>query len=51
MDASWRARVSNVESLVVLGPISGWQDQPLVSLKRSTKDVPVEHIALHAEVA
>ena len=45
-----RARVG-VEPVVVLGPISGWEDKPLVSLEKATKGLPVESITIHAKVA
>ena len=44
-------RVTGVETVAVLPPISGWEDQPLVSLPKATKNLPVKNIAAHAEVA
>ena len=48
---SWRARVSGVEPVVALTPISGWKSKSLVSLEEATKSLPVEDIELHAEAA
>ena len=50
--ASWRARVSGVETVnAQLGPIFGWEDQPLVSLEEATKKLPVKNIRGHAQIA
>ena len=38
-------RVTDVET------ISGWEDQPLVSLNKATKNLPVKNITIHAQVA
>ena len=44
-------RVTDVEMLARLAPISGWEDQPLVSLPKATKNLPVKNITIHAQVA
>ena len=44
-------RVTGVEMLAVLPPISGWEDQPIVSLPKATKNLPIKNITAHAEVA
>ena len=46
-----RDRVMGVETVARLAPISGWEDQPLVSLTKATKNLPVKNITVHAEVA
>ena len=44
-------RVTGVETVARLSPISGWEDQPIVSLPKATKNLPVKNITIHAEVA
>ena len=50
-DTSWRNRVSGVETVSGLPPISGWEGQPLVSLEEATKDLPVQDIRGYAQVS
>eukprot|EP01043_Picozoa_sp_COSAG02_P028238 COSAG02_NODE_1703_length_11241_cov_845.206695_9_plen_619_part_00 len=44
-------RVTGVEVLARLAPISGWEDQPLVTLPQATEHLPVKNIKIHAQVA
>ena len=47
--AAWRARIGTVEALAdQLSPITGWEDQPLVTLPESTSGLPVKAVAVHA---
>ena len=39
------------QTVAQLGPIFGWEDQPLVSLEEATKKLPVKNIGIHAQVA
>jgi hypothetical protein len=45
------SRVTGVEFLAKLPPISGWEDQPLVSLPKATEHLPVKSIKRHAQIA
>ena len=51
MDPGWRDRVSGVETVSHLSPISGWEGELLVSLEEATKKLPVKNIRIHAQVA
>ena len=51
MAAGHHNRATDVEMLARLAPISGWEDQPLVSLPKATKNLPVKNITIHAQVA